>query len=85
MPLKTLVVICLRLYAIYWLILSISQWVAVLPMILHFNAQLGADAHLLLVQYFLIPLSTLVMAILLWIFASKLATLTTKEYDAPLV
>ena len=82
MPLKTLVVITLRLYAIYWFIDSVSSLVVVMPVMLSFLNKTGDYEHSYL--FALLPLGMLVFAILLWSLSSKISAQVTKGHDTQL-
>lgn len=82
MPLKTLVVIALRLYTIYWLIENISQCLLLVPMFM------GLDSHGLtppIYSYLLAPLGIFFVAGLLWSSAFRLSSQVTKGHDTQLV
>jgi hypothetical protein len=83
MPLKTLVVIAMRFYAIYWFIESISELLLFLPTIAAFQAQLH-DQKIDTLIYLVIPIAMLGIAIFLWIIASRLSSQITKGHDTQL-
>jgi hypothetical protein len=82
MPLKTLIVIVLRLYAIYWLIDSVSGLAAVVPLLVAFSNKMGDYSSTY--QYGLVPVSMLILAAILWTFSTKLAARVTNGHDMQL-
>ena len=87
MPLKTLIVIALRLYAIYWFAEGFSTLLIYLPMLLTLmsNASaVSAKGMQGLYLGILIPPSTLAFAALLWFLSSRLSSLVTKGHDTQL-
>jgi hypothetical protein len=82
MPLKTLVVIALRLYAIYWLIQGLSELITLLPMWTLVRSQIGGIAE---TYVYVFPSSMLVISIVLWALSAKLSAQVTKGHDTQLV
>ena len=82
MPLKTLIVIALRLYAIYWLVDSLSQILIYFPTFFAFMSQgspgVGMQGIYALI---LIPLGMLAFAAILWFLSSRLSSPVTKGHD----
>jgi hypothetical protein len=87
MPLKTLIVIALRLYAIYWLVQGLSTLLIYLPMLLTFMWDASASSAKGmqgLYSFILIPPSMLAFAVLLWFLSSRLSSAVTKGHDTQL-
>jgi len=96
MPLKTLIVIALRLYAIYWLVEGLSQLLIFGPAVVAVNLQMSkthawqsSQASALqspfsLYSFLLMPLATLILATILWFIASRISTAVTKGHDTDL-
>jgi hypothetical protein len=81
MPLKTLVVIALRLFTIYWLVESIAQVLQLIPMFMSFSSQ-GVNPPFY--SYVVVILWMLFVAGVLWISAFRLSSLVTKGHDTQL-
>jgi hypothetical protein len=81
MPLKTLVVIAIRLYAIYWFVQSLAD---LLMRISTIGVFLTRDGEMLSLIYLLIPLVMISIAVFLWIIASWLSSRVTKGRDTQL-
>jgi hypothetical protein len=79
MPLKTLVVIALRLYAIYWLVSALPAMVAYLPFM--WDAASSTTTNGLASSFIFIPPAMLVFAVVLWFLASWLSSGVTKGHD----
>jgi len=85
MPLKTLVVIALRLYAIYWLVDALSAILIYFPTFLAFMSQGPSGTGMqTLYSFILIPLGMLAFAVILWLLASRLSSAVTKGHDTQL-
>ena len=83
MPLKTLVVIALRLYAIYWLVEGLSALVY-FPMFWGFSSKVSPYGISALYSLFVIPLGMLLFSTILWTFSSRLSSQVTKGHDTEL-
>ena len=88
MPLKTLVVIALRLYAIYWLVDGLSALLVLLPVYLTIQEQLDRDSHLWGIApeflYLMVPPGMFGISAALWFLASWLSSQVTKGHDTQL-
>jgi hypothetical protein len=84
MPLKTLVVIALRLYAMYWLVEGLSTSVIYFPTFWEFMLKVSPDGISALYSFFVIPPSMLAFAAILWAFSSRLSSQVTKGHDTEL-
>jgi len=78
MPLKSLVVIALRLYAIYWLVSGLSSMLVYLPFMLEAPSRIGM--HSPTASFIFIPPTMLI----LWFLASWLSSAITKGHDTQL-
>ena len=85
MPLKTLVVIALRLFAIYWFVESISEFLGFIPLFWAFQKQMDNsvvfDNNM---AALVIPGIMLFIAIAIWISASRLSVKVTQDCDTQL-
>jgi hypothetical protein len=81
-PLKTLVVIALRLYAIYWLLEGLSAMVIYLPFMLEASSREGTHAPTS--SFIFIPPSMLIFAVILWFLSSWLSSAVTNGHDTQL-
>ena len=88
MPLKTLVVIALRLYAIYFLVQGISSLVAYLPLMLEFDRKIesstGLSSFTGLSGFGIVIAVNILFAVILWALASILSACVTKGHDTEL-
>ena len=85
MALKTLIVIALRLYAIYWLVDSLSQILIYFPTFLAFMSQGSSGVGMQgIYALILIPLGMLAFAVILWFLSSRLSSPVTKGHDTQL-
>ena len=86
MPLSTLIIIALRLFAIYWLAEGISTFVSTVPIIILFCEKLGFDSKypigaLQISEYLGIPLVMFVMAAVLWGLAAKISAKVVEGHE----
>jgi hypothetical protein len=82
MPLKTLVVIALRLYTIYWLVQGIAQCVVLIPVFMGFASHGISPPDYV---YFVSLLWIFFVAGVLWFSAFRLSSQVTKGHDTELV
>jgi hypothetical protein len=88
MPLKTLVVIVLRLYAIYWLVDGVSEVLIYVPTVLAFYGSLWKAAPEVPLavpySYLLVPVGMLAIAAALWFLAARLSAAAVKGHETNL-
>jgi hypothetical protein len=77
---RSLVLIALRLYAIYWFFQSLSQLAFALPLLFYAPSVLAKTPWFLAV----IPAVMLVFSIALWVCATQISSVVVRGYDAEL-
>ena len=80
MPLKTLIVIALRLYTIYWLVEGVAALLVAAPFLFSMKAQAPGPIY----PYFFAPMGMLLAAGILWISAFRLSSKVTDGHETQL-
>lgn len=84
MPLRTLIVIALRLYAIYWFLDAVPQISIYFPAFVTLSPCLGVRADHIQWLLVLMPIGMFLFSICLWVWASWLADQVTKGCETQL-
>ena len=78
---RSLVLIALRLYAIYWLFQSLSELATIVPMFLMMDAEVQAKMSWSMT---VIPAVMLIFSLVLWFCAAGISGAVVRGYDAEL-
>ena len=88
MPLKSLIVIALRVYAIYWLVDGVSTLLSYGPLLWELAFKMSVSTPVIKepTLYFLtvIPLGMVLTAAVLWFLAARLAAAVTRGHETNL-
>ena len=83
MPLRSLIVIALRVYSIYWLTCSLAQVIFYLPTLLSFSG--GSIASASLAWASVVPIGMFVIAVVMWAVSSRLSKAIVRGEETQLV
>lgn len=89
MKLSTIIVIVLRLYAIYWVVSGISALAAAIPIWSAFAQKLGPEFSKSLgpiqaFEYYGIPSLMIIVAVILWFFANGISARVVEGHETTL-
>jgi hypothetical protein len=83
MPLRSLVIIALRMYAIYWLTCSLSQVILYIPTLLSFSGSSVVSGTF--AWAFVVPIGMFLVAVIMWAVSARLSKVIVRGEETQLV